>query len=112
MGTTPAPTTNADVESGATTTVGQSGAIRSWQSVGSKLQCDTGAGEVYLQSSPGKVSGIELCKMSCEDSEECQSITYYKSTWCSHYSTPCTNTKKSNKGVGVMRLIVESGVST
>merc|ERR1712224_172510 len=43
--------------------------------------------------------GLEQCKKSCQDAAACQSITYFSSRWCSHFSTPCTKTKKNNKAV-------------
>ena len=81
---------------------------RTWQEVGSKTACDTGAGEVYMQSSPGKGSSLELCKQTCEDTLGCQSITYFNNGWCSHYSTPCTNTKGKNKAFAY-RLSADAG---
>ena len=75
---------------------------RSWIEVGTKLECDGSAGEVYLESSRGKVPTLKACMKSCEDAEECKSITYYTSKWCTHWGTPCTKTKwggSSNKQV-------------
>ena len=69
--------------------------------VGSKVECDTGAGETYIDKSPGKLSSIEECKNSCKYSVECQSITYLNTGWCSHFSTPCTNHKSNNKAVSM-----------
>merc|ERR1712224_434718 len=43
--------------------------------------------------------GLEQCKKSCQDAAACQSITYFSSGWCSHFSTSCTKTKKNNKAV-------------
>ena len=74
-----------------------------WVEVGSKIECDTSAGEKYIKDSPGKLSSIEKCEKSCEASLECQSITYLKTGWCSHFSTPCTHHKINNKAVS-MRL--------
>ena len=70
-----------------------------WLVVGSKTECDVNAGEVYLENSPGKLPSLEECRQSCEDATACQSITYFNSGWCSHFSTPCTNTKKNSKAV-------------
>ena len=64
----------------------------SWIEVGSNAACDTSAGEVYLQKSPGKLSNLQQCKQLCEDDADCQSITYFKNGWCSHFSTPCSAT--------------------
>ena len=69
--------------------------------VGSKIECDTNAGEKYIKESPGKLPNIEECKKSCEVSAECQSITYLNTGWCSHFSTPCTNHKSNNKAVSM-----------
>ena len=74
-----------------------------WLEVGSKIECDTSAGEEYIENSPVKVTDIEQCKKSCENSVECQSITYRNTGWCSHFSTPCTHHKINNKAVS-MRL--------
>jgi len=71
-----------------------------WVDVGSKVVCDEGAGEVFLKSSSGKVSNIEQCKRSCHETAQCKSITYFKSRYCSHFSTSCANTKRNGKAVG------------
>merc|ERR1712032_251736 len=83
---------------------------RTWREVGSKRVCDVSAGETYLSKSPGKVSNLEECKKTCEDASGCQSITYFKSGWCSHFGTACTKTKKNNKVVIALRL--STGAST
>merc|ERR1712187_554352 len=83
---------------------------RTWWEIGSSAACDTKAGEVYLKNSPGKVSSLDRCKRSCEDATACQSITYFKSGWCSHFSTPCTSTKRNNKAVA-HRLSAESSTT-
>ena len=80
---------------------------KSWRAIGPKTACDTSAGEVYLQDSPGTVSTLEQCKTMCEHATECQSITYYESGWCSHYSTPCTRTMLTRKAVA-LQLIADS----
>ena len=78
---------------------------RTWREVGSKRVCDVSAGETYLSKSPGKVSNLEECKKTCEDASGCQSITYFKSGWCSHFGTACTKTKKNSKAVIALRLV-------
>jgi len=88
------------------TTVGPK---RTWKSAGSNTACDTSAG--YLESSPGKVSTLEQCKKSCEGATGCQSITFFKSGWCSHFSTACTKTNRHNKAVA-LRLSTDSGTSS
>ena len=72
-----------------------------WQYIGSKIQCDTGAGEKYLKRSPGNLPNIEYCKQSCDASVECQSITYLNTGWCSLFSTPCTNHKTNTNAVSM-----------
>ena len=83
-------------------------ARQSWRDVAVGVVCDTDAGEKYLDNSPGKGSSLDQCKQSCQNSAECQSITYFNSGWCSHFSTSCTNTKKSKKAAS-FRLIADSG---
>ena len=84
------------------------GVTRTWQELGSKTACDTNNGEVYMQSSPGKGSSLERCKQACEDTADCQSITFFDSGWCSHFSTSCTNLKTNKKAV-TLRLVVGPG---
>ena len=84
---------------------------RTWREVGSKRVCDVSAGETYLSKSPGKVSNLEECKKTCEDASGCQSITYFKSGWCSHFGTACTKTKKNNKAVTALRLSTATSTS-
>jgi len=60
-----------------------------WQEVGYGLACDNTAGEVSLPS-PGKVS-LGDCQKACEDLDQCKSITFWPSKWCSHFSTTCDN---------------------
>merc|ERR1712226_898691 len=64
---------------------------RKWTQVGTQVECDAAKGELYLKNSSGKVSSIEQCRKSCEDSAGCKSITYFKSGFCGHFSTMCTN---------------------
>ena len=68
-----------------------------WVEVGSQLECDGYAGEVYMDSSRGKVQTLDACKKSCEDTASCKSITYFKTKWCTHWSTPCTKTRWKRK---------------
>ena len=81
---------------------------RTFVSAGSNAECDIHAGEVYLTQSPGKGLTLDQCKTACQDNADCQSITYYKTGWCSHYSTSCTNTKQKNKAFA-LRLVDSSG---
>ena len=71
-----------------------SGPARSWRVVGSGVACDKFAGEVYLESSRGKIPSLEACKELCEVVADCRSITYFQSGWCSHFSTPCVHTRR------------------
>merc|ERR1712224_307526 len=54
--------------------------------------CDTRAGEKYMGDSPGKLPTVRYCQRACEDNLKCQSITYFRTGWCSFYRTPCTAT--------------------
>ena len=85
---------------------------RKWVDLGPKTECDTNAGEVFLKSSPGKVSNLEQCKKLCQDTAACQSVTYFKSGWCSHYSTSCAKTKKNTRATYTLRLIADAAIST
>merc|ERR1712037_892142 len=78
-------------------------ARRTWANVGSNIQGDAGAGEVYRSQSPGKVSDLAACQKSCENDAGCKSITFFNSGWCSHFSTGCTETKSASKAIS-MRL--------
>merc|ERR1712032_29321 len=80
-----------------TTTTTNAAAGVTWELAGSNKQCNRAAGEVYLDSSPGKVPSIEACQKACESNPQCQSISYFNGGWCSHFSTTCTNTKWSAK---------------
>ena len=77
---------------------------RTWGNVLLAVQCDRRAGEVVLKKSWKKVSTIDQCKKSCEDTTGCQSITLFEDGWCAHFSTPCTRTKRSKKTVAVQLL--------
>ena len=88
-----------------------------WGKIGFHTACDTSAGEISLSDSPGKVSTIEVCTRTCEISARCRAITFFKSRWCSHFSTMCTRTKWT-KGATAMHLIsapkvtIEAAIST
>ena len=77
------------------------GANQTWAAVGFQTECDTSAGEVFQQSSSGKVSSLEACKQSCLDAAGCKSITFYDKAWCNHYSTSCTKAKTRNKAIAL-----------
>ena len=71
----------------------------SWGRASQDVKCNQGAGEVPLKKSSVMASSLEQCKKSCEDAAGCRSVTYFKTKWCAHFSTPCTKTKKSGKAV-------------
>merc|ERR1712048_846369 len=75
-----------------------------WTEIGAKLECNGYDGEVYLQSSRGKVPTLAECKASCEKAQGCQSISYFKSGWCSHWGSPCKKTRYNKKVVISLRL--------
>merc|ERR1711907_268255 len=96
---------SADNSAGALPILGSSGASKKqWVEVGVNLQCDGYDGEVYLKSSRGKVPTLAACKASCESAKGCESISYFKSGWCSHWASPCKKTKYSNKVVVSLRF--------
>merc|ERR1712124_222076 len=97
---------------GAMRLVATTGVERVWQSVGSKITCDASAGEVYMQQSSGKFPDLQACQEACENAAGCQSITFYKRGWCSHYSTPCTQSKSKRSAVGAMRLVTVNPPTT
>ena len=81
-----------------------------WEAVASDSACDGRAGESYMRAdSAGKVPSIEECKRMCEDTDECQSITYYNTGWCSLFETLCTNTKVHG-GATAARMAGETAV--
>jgi len=43
----------------------------------------------YLNSGSGSVANLAACSQSCQKSAQCQSVTFYASKWCSHFSTTC-----------------------
>ena len=88
------------------------GLIGTWQEVGAETACDTSAGEGYLPSSRRRVASLEECKKLCEATTDCRSITYFKSGRCSHFSTPCSNTKLNSKVVASHRLTANIQITT
>ena len=78
---------------------------REWSDTpGDNAECDTAAGEVWLEQSSAKVKDIDQCKMSCEDDSGCKSITFFSdSNWCSHFSTTCMYIKSNDQATS-MRL--------
>ena len=77
---------------------------KKWTEIGANLECHGYDGEVYLESSRGKVPTLAECKESCESADGCQSISYFKSGWCSHWSTPCKKTKFNKKVVASLQV--------
>ena len=68
------------------------------------MVCDGNDGEVYLESSRGKVPTLAACKASCESAQGCKSISYFKSGWCTHWGTPCKKTRRNKKVVISLQL--------
>merc|ERR1712032_173407 len=50
--------------------------------------CDA-AKSGYLDSSPGVLDNLAACAQSCQKSTQCNSVTFYSSKWCSHFSKGC-----------------------
>jgi len=48
-----------------------------------------------LSTSPGFVDSLAVCVELCEASGDCESVTFFSSKWCSHFSTICANLKQS-----------------
>ena len=65
-----------------------------------------------METSPGRDSSFEYCKQSCEDMAGGQSITFLNNGWCSHFSTPCTNTRTNNKAAATLRLSAGSDTTS
>merc|ERR1712032_1781973 len=84
-----------------TTTTTNAAAVVTWELAGSNKKCDRDEGEVYLDSSPGKVSSIEACQKACASNPKCQSITFFHSGWCSHFSTACKEMEWSAKSTSM-----------
>merc|ERR1712032_1714707 len=78
---------------------------------------DTGNGEVLLSASSGNQPDLATCQKSCEDAPKCRSTTFFKSGYCSHFSTCCENRKPSPTGKAdavktaqcVDKCVVENG---
>lgn len=73
------------------------GPSKKWVRAETKAICDTSAGEVYIKGSPGKLMNAKQCQKACEDYPKCKSITFFKSGWCSLFSTACTKTRRAGK---------------
>ena len=73
------------------------GPSKKWIRAETKAICDTSAGEVYIKGSPGKLMNAQECQKACEDYPQCKSITFFKSGWCSLFSTACTKTRRAGK---------------
>ena len=72
-----------------------------WVQGGFDVECDTSAGEKYVKDTSGNQPSISQCKLSCQFSVQCQSITYLTTGWCSHFSTPCTSRKDTSEAVSM-----------
>jgi len=73
------------------------------KSFANNQECDQAQGEDYLRDSSSQKSTHEACHKSCKDTKGCQSATFFRSGWCSHYSTCCKKTKFA-AAADVMRL--------
>ena len=82
-----------------------------WAAIMKNTACNARAGEKYLSASSKQVSNEEACKQSCEDVTACRSITFFKSGWCSHFSTECKERKVDNNAISVL-LDTASGQSS
>ena len=69
--------------------------------MGNDAACDTSAGEVKLEHSPGKSPSLKACQRSCEADADCQSITFSNAGLCSHFSTACSKTGHSNGAISL-----------
>ena len=45
----------------------------------------------YLPNSPGVVDSIDTCVETCDVSTQCESVTFFASKSCIHFSTKCPN---------------------
>ena len=72
-----------------------------WMFVRNDAACDTSAGEVKSKQSPGKSPSLEACQRSCEAAADCQSITFSNAGSCSHFSTACSKTERSNGAIAL-----------
>merc|ERR1712032_916027 len=67
--------------------------------------CDA-AKSGYLNSESGSVADLAAFAQSCHKSAQCNSVTFYSSGWCSHFSTTCEH-KGAN--LGATSVIFPSG---
>merc|ERR1719450_2007528 len=51
-------------------------------------ECDA-AKNGYLTSGSGLVADLAACAESCHKSAQCNSVAFYASKWCSHFSGTC-----------------------
>merc|ERR1719247_2517931 len=63
-----------------------------------KQESDGDNGEIFLSASSSDQADLEACRQSCEDAADCKSTTFFKSGYCSHFSTCCENRKPSATG--------------
>jgi len=76
-----------------------------WIELGEKKMCDMYNGERYLEIGSGKVADLNACKESCAASQTgCKTVTYFRSRWCSHFSTDCDTIVKSSHAVQTLRM--------
>jgi len=93
-------------DTGATTVRFEASAqAQAYALAGDGKECDSGAGEVYLSTSPGKGGTLGQCLTSCGQSTSgCKSITFFANGWCSHFSSACTKTKAVTNAVAFSRV--------
>ena len=73
--------------------------VQTWKSVGSNLLCNEGGNGGQMADT------LDKCKESCAQADNCKSITYWNSGWCSRFSTDCSNTSSNNYADSAWQLV-------
>lgn len=81
----------------------------SWAIVALDAECDASADEVLLQIF--ERTSLTNCQQSCAGTDKCKTITYYFEGLCKHFSTSCTDLKRTD-GDTSLSLRLVSGSST
>lgn len=63
--------------------------------------CDKTQEEKQVDWKEDFTKDIAECKKSCEDEPRCQSITFYKDGWCSHFITKCQKMKDDRNAISM-----------
>ena len=85
----------------------------SWALVAYGRECDFSNGEEFLDSSSRTVRSLSQCLDSCDVAVGCRSIVFdYTSSFCSHVSTPCTNTKEAANVASFSNLKISANMGT